>query len=137
MKLIFCFHGSCKKYTIRGLCWKILLATQFARFFTFDLFQLLILIPGVHCYSVLVFVLRLLILSSMAEIILFFHSQSYKSQCLYQKKVPLYIYLDQLQFVFWLLTRIYLQVLCIYDLQKQVFLNLALDIIPRSPVKMC
>ena len=35
-----------------GLCWKILLANQFAGFFTFDLFDLLILIPGVHCYIV-------------------------------------------------------------------------------------
>ena len=38
-----------------GLCRKILLANQFAGFFTFDLFELLILIPGVHCYIVLVF----------------------------------------------------------------------------------
>ena len=37
-----------------GLCWKILLANQFAVFFTFDIFDLLILIPGVHCYIVLV-----------------------------------------------------------------------------------
>ena len=37
-----------------GLCWKILLANQFAGFFTFDLFDLLILIPGVHCYIVFV-----------------------------------------------------------------------------------
>ena len=37
-----------------GLCQKILLANQFAWFFTFDLFDLLILIPGVHCYIVLV-----------------------------------------------------------------------------------
>ena len=32
---------------------KILLANQFAEFFTFDLFDLLNLIPGVHCYIVL------------------------------------------------------------------------------------
>ena len=32
-----------------GLCCKLLLANQFAGFFTFDLFNLLILIPGVHC----------------------------------------------------------------------------------------
>ena len=37
-----------------GLCWKILLANQFAGFFTFDLFDLLILILRVHCYIVLV-----------------------------------------------------------------------------------
>ena len=37
-----------------GLCWKILLANQFAGFFTFDLLDLLILIPGIHCYIVLV-----------------------------------------------------------------------------------
>ena len=37
-----------------GLCRKILLANQFVGFFTFDLFDLLILIPGVHCYIVLV-----------------------------------------------------------------------------------
>ena len=34
-----------------GLCQKILLASQFAGFFTFDL---LILILGVHCYIVFV-----------------------------------------------------------------------------------
>ena len=33
------------------LCRKILLVNQFARFFTFDLFDLLILILGVHCYT--------------------------------------------------------------------------------------
>ena len=43
-KISYCF----------GLCWKILLANQFARFFTFDLFDLLVLIPGVHRYIVLV-----------------------------------------------------------------------------------
>ena len=37
-----------------GLCWKILLANQFAGFFTLDLFDLLILILGVHCYIVLI-----------------------------------------------------------------------------------
>ena len=37
-----------------GLCQKILLAHQFSRFFTFDLFDLLILIAGIHCYIVLV-----------------------------------------------------------------------------------
>ena len=37
------------------LCQKTLLANQFARFFTFDLFELLIVIPGVHFYIVLVF----------------------------------------------------------------------------------
>ena len=37
-----------------GLCRKILLANQFAEFFIFDLFDLLILIPGVHSYIVLV-----------------------------------------------------------------------------------
>ena len=38
-----------------GLCRKILLANQFSGFFPFDLFDLLILIPGIHCYIVLVF----------------------------------------------------------------------------------
>ena len=37
-----------------GLWQKILLANQFPGFFTFDLFDLLILILGVHCYIVLV-----------------------------------------------------------------------------------
>ena len=37
-----------------GLCHKILLVNQFAVFFTFDLFDLLILIPGVHCYIVFI-----------------------------------------------------------------------------------
>ena len=36
------------------LCRKILLANHFAGFFNFDLFDLLILIPGIHCYIVLV-----------------------------------------------------------------------------------
>ena len=36
-----------------GLCCKILLANQFAGLFTFDLFDLLILITKVHCYIVL------------------------------------------------------------------------------------
>ena len=35
-----------------GLCWKMLLSNQFAGFFTFGLFDLLILIPGVYCYLV-------------------------------------------------------------------------------------
>ena len=39
-----------------GLCRKILLANQFAGFFTFDLFDLLILILGIYCYIVLVMV---------------------------------------------------------------------------------
>ena len=34
---------------------EILLANQFAGFFTSDLFDLLILIQGVHCYILLVF----------------------------------------------------------------------------------
>ena len=38
-----------------GLCWKILSENQFAGFFTFDLFDLLILILEVHCYILLVF----------------------------------------------------------------------------------
>ena len=38
-----------------GLCWKILLAIQFTGFFTFDLFDLLIVIPGVHYYILLVY----------------------------------------------------------------------------------
>ena len=34
-----------------GLCRKILLTNQFVGLFTFDLFDLLILIPGVHCHK--------------------------------------------------------------------------------------
>ena len=37
-----------------GLYQIILLANQFSGFFTFDLFNLLILMPAVHCYIVLV-----------------------------------------------------------------------------------
>ena len=37
-----------------GLCREIFLANQFAGVFSFDLFDLLILIPGLHCYIVLV-----------------------------------------------------------------------------------
>ena len=38
-----------------GLCLKILLANQFTGFFIFDLFDMLILILGVHCYIVLIY----------------------------------------------------------------------------------
>ena len=44
-----------------GLCHKILLANRFAGFFTFDLFNLLILILGVHCNIVLVFAVIIII----------------------------------------------------------------------------
>ena len=37
------------------LCRKILSASQFPGFFTFDLFDLLILVLGVHCYIGFVF----------------------------------------------------------------------------------
>ena len=47
INLMFCFHWNYKKY-------HTILANPFAGFFTFDLFDLLILIPGVHCYIVLV-----------------------------------------------------------------------------------
>ena len=43
-----------KLQTILGYDPKILLATLFAGFFTFDLFHLLTLMLGVHCYIVLV-----------------------------------------------------------------------------------
>ena len=43
-----------------GLCQKILWANQFPGFFTFDLFDLLILIPGGHCYIVLVLFVKAL-----------------------------------------------------------------------------
>ena len=39
-----------------GLCREILLANQFPGFFTFDLFDVLILIPGVHCIVLVLFV---------------------------------------------------------------------------------
>ena len=44
-----------------GLCRKILLANQFAKFFTFDLFDLLILIPGVHWYIALAFNFKIIL----------------------------------------------------------------------------
>ena len=53
-KSIFCFHWSYKKYAILDYDPTILLANQFAGFFTFDLFELLILIPVVYCCIVLV-----------------------------------------------------------------------------------
>ena len=47
IKLIFCFHWSYKKFhAILGYDAKILLANQFAEFFTFNLFDLLTLMPG-------------------------------------------------------------------------------------------
>ena len=57
IRLIFCFHWSYKKYhTILGHARKYSWPNQFAGFFTFDLFNLLILMQGVHCYIVLAFV---------------------------------------------------------------------------------
>ena len=50
----FFFHRNQKKYyPILDYDPKIPLDYQLARYFTFDLFDLLILIPGVHCYIVL------------------------------------------------------------------------------------
>ena len=42
-----------------GLCREILVANQFVGFFSFDLFDVLILIPGVHCYIVLVVIVHM------------------------------------------------------------------------------
>ena len=59
IKLIFCFHWSYKKYhAIFGYDPKILLANQFAGFFTFNLFNLLNLIPGIQYYIVLAYFMR-------------------------------------------------------------------------------
>ena len=55
IKLIFWHRWSYRKYAILDHGLKKLLANQLAEIFTFDLFDLLILIPGVHCYIVLVF----------------------------------------------------------------------------------
>ena len=55
IKLIFCFHWSYRTYhAILGYDSKIFLAYEFSEFFNFDLLDLLILIPEVHCYIVLV-----------------------------------------------------------------------------------
>ena len=54
-KLIFCYLWSYTKYhAILGYDPQKILANQFPGFFTFDLFDLLIWIQGVHCYIVLV-----------------------------------------------------------------------------------
>ena len=53
VKLISCFHCSYKKYDVLGYDPKILLDNQFAGVFTFDLFDLLILLLVVNCYIVL------------------------------------------------------------------------------------
>ena len=45
-----------------GLCRKILLANQFAGFFTFDLFDMLMLILGIHCYIVFVVIVVIIII---------------------------------------------------------------------------
>ena len=45
-----------------GLCWKMFFANQFGGLFTFDLFDLLILIPGVRSYIVLVLICILFVL---------------------------------------------------------------------------
>ena len=47
-----------------GLCRKKLLANHFAGFFTFDLFNLLILIPGIHSY------IRLVVISVIITVII-------------------------------------------------------------------
>ena len=50
-KLIFCHHWSYEKYcAVLGYGPKKVLANQFAECFAFDLFDLLILRLGVHCY---------------------------------------------------------------------------------------
>ena len=55
IKLIFCFYWSCKKYrTILGSTGKYSWPISLQDFFTFDLCDLLILIPAVHCYIVIV-----------------------------------------------------------------------------------
>ena len=62
-----------KKSYYFGLCWKILLGNHCAGYFTFDLFDLLIFIPGVHCYIVLVcplFVLQKGISSTICDLAL-------------------------------------------------------------------
>ena len=86
IKMIFCFHLSYNKYAILGYhtktvwgikfifyfcrsyrkisCYfrldpKILLTNEFARFFIFDLLDLLILTSEVHCYIVLVSVVSI------------------------------------------------------------------------------
>ena len=54
----FFHYWSDKKYlVILGYGLKNLLANQSAEFFTFDLFGMLILIPGVHCYIVLFWII--------------------------------------------------------------------------------
>ena len=45
-----------------GLCHKILLANQFAGFFTFNLSDMLILILGGHCYILLVIIVVIIII---------------------------------------------------------------------------
>ena len=54
ISLIFLLPFKLQKICCFGLCRKILLASQFTGFFTFNLFDLLILLPEVHCYIVLV-----------------------------------------------------------------------------------
>ena len=56
IKFIFCFHWSYKKYnTILGYAVKYSWPISLQEFFTFDFFDLLILIPGVQWYIVVVF----------------------------------------------------------------------------------
>ena len=54
-----------------GLCRKILLANQFPGFFTFDLFDLLTLIPRVHWYIALVVII--VIIAVIINNILFYN----------------------------------------------------------------
>ena len=58
IKLIFCFHWNQKKYyAILVYDPKILLVNQFAGYFSFGLFDLLNIIPGVHCNIELCYIL--------------------------------------------------------------------------------
>ena len=64
-----------------GLCQKILLVNQFAGFFTFDLFDLLILIPGFHCYIVLVVTVDIITVIIIIIIIFVLYLTSVNNLC--------------------------------------------------------
>ena len=80
-----------KKSYYFGLCWKILLGNHCAGYFTFDLFDLLIFIPGVHCYIVLVcplFVLQKGISSAICDLALQLFSEGINISCRQDGAIP-------------------------------------------------
>ena len=70
---------------------KVLLANYFAGFCTFDLFDLLILIPGVHCYIALV--ILMIKYNKYQEWVILFNKRNDNCNRLFDNCFVLYIYI--------------------------------------------